>query len=127
MPPNPILPLLLSMPPLTLCYLPCCPLLHGKVVLRTLTLSRKLFSRRLPNGTTWYVPWKFSNTSTILHRSYGPVQSWSRCACLPFIFDEIIFIYGPLQPGGHLFLSTIARTPLSYILTILFAETILRK
>jgi len=31
------------------------------------------------------------------------------------------------QPGGHLFLSTIARTPLSYILTILIAEHMLRK
>jgi polyprenyldihydroxybenzoate methyltransferase/3-demethylubiquinol 3-O-methyltransferase len=29
------------------------------------------------------------------------------------------------QPGGHLFLSTIARTPLSYVLTILVAEQIL--
>ncbi|TFK52841.1 ubiquinone biosynthesis O-methyltransferase [Heliocybe sulcata] len=32
-----------------------------------------------------------------------------------------------LKPGGHLFLSTIARTPLSYALTILAAEHILRK
>ncbi|KIM90456.1 hypothetical protein PILCRDRAFT_812207 [Piloderma croceum F 1598] len=32
-----------------------------------------------------------------------------------------------LKPGGHLFLSTIARTPLSYVLTILVAEHILRK
>ncbi len=31
-----------------------------------------------------------------------------------------------LQPGGHLFLSTIARTPLSYLLTILIAERALR-
>jgi 2-polyprenyl-6-hydroxyphenyl methylase/3-demethylubiquinone-9 3-methyltransferase len=31
------------------------------------------------------------------------------------------------KPGGHLFLSTIARTPLSYALTILAAEHILRK
>ena len=31
-----------------------------------------------------------------------------------------------LQPGGHLFLSTIARTPLSYFLTILMAEDVLR-
>lgn len=30
------------------------------------------------------------------------------------------------QPGGHLFLSTIARTPLAYALTILAAERILR-
>jgi len=30
------------------------------------------------------------------------------------------------QPGGHLFLSTIARTPLSYFLTILAAEKVLR-
>ena len=32
-----------------------------------------------------------------------------------------------LQPGGHLFLSTVARTPLSYLLVILAAEHILRK
>ncbi|EPQ56347.1 ubiquinone biosynthesis O-methyltransferase [Gloeophyllum trabeum ATCC 11539] len=32
-----------------------------------------------------------------------------------------------LKPGGHLFLSTIARTPLSYLLTIVAAEHILRK
>lgn len=31
-----------------------------------------------------------------------------------------------LQPGGHLFLSTIARTPLSYFLTILAAEKMFR-
>jgi 2-polyprenyl-6-hydroxyphenyl methylase/3-demethylubiquinone-9 3-methyltransferase len=31
-----------------------------------------------------------------------------------------------LQPGGHLFLSTIARTPLSYLLTILAAEKVFR-
>jgi polyprenyldihydroxybenzoate methyltransferase/3-demethylubiquinol 3-O-methyltransferase len=31
-----------------------------------------------------------------------------------------------LQPGGHLFLSTIARTPLSYLLTILAAEMVFR-
>jgi len=32
-----------------------------------------------------------------------------------------------LKPGGHLFLSTISRTPLAYALTILLAEDILRK
>ena len=31
-----------------------------------------------------------------------------------------------MQPGGHLFLSTISRTALSYFLTILSAEDILR-
>lgn len=31
------------------------------------------------------------------------------------------------QPGGHLFLSTISRTPLAYALTIFLAEDILRK
>jgi 2-polyprenyl-6-hydroxyphenyl methylase/3-demethylubiquinone-9 3-methyltransferase len=30
------------------------------------------------------------------------------------------------QPGGHLFLSTIARTPLSYLLTIVAAEKVFR-
>ncbi|KAF5383192.1 hypothetical protein D9615_004910 [Tricholomella constricta] len=32
-----------------------------------------------------------------------------------------------VKPGGHLFLSTIARTPLAYFLTIFLAEDILRK
>ncbi|KAF9054531.1 S-adenosyl-L-methionine-dependent methyltransferase [Panaeolus papilionaceus] len=32
-----------------------------------------------------------------------------------------------VKPGGHLFLSTISRTPLAYALTILMAEDILRK
>ena len=31
-----------------------------------------------------------------------------------------------VQPGGHLFLSTIARTPLSYLLSIVVAEKVLR-
>lgn len=31
-----------------------------------------------------------------------------------------------VKPGGHLFLSTIARTPLSYFLTIFMAENVLR-
>ena len=30
------------------------------------------------------------------------------------------------QPGGHLFVSTVARTPLSYFLTIFVAENVLR-
>ncbi|KAG6845140.1 hypothetical protein H0H87_000376 [Tephrocybe sp. NHM501043] len=32
-----------------------------------------------------------------------------------------------VKPGGHLFLSTIARTPLAYFLTIFLAEDVLRK
>jgi len=32
-----------------------------------------------------------------------------------------------IQPGGHLFLSTISRTPLAYILTIFAAEHVFRK
>jgi len=32
-----------------------------------------------------------------------------------------------LKPGGHLFLSTISRTPLAYALTILLAEDVLRQ
>jgi len=32
-----------------------------------------------------------------------------------------------LKPGGHLFLSTISRTPLAYVLTIFMAEDILRR
>ncbi|RIB06298.1 S-adenosyl-L-methionine-dependent methyltransferase [Gigaspora rosea] len=33
---------------------------------------------------------------------------------------------GLVKPGGHLFLSTISRTPLSYVLTILLAERVFR-
>lgn len=33
---------------------------------------------------------------------------------------------GASQPGGHLFLSTISRTPLAYLLTIFAAEDALR-
>ncbi|KAG6909019.1 hypothetical protein DXG01_002405 [Tephrocybe rancida] len=32
-----------------------------------------------------------------------------------------------VKPGGHLFLSTISRTPLAYLLTIFLAEDVLRK
>lgn len=32
-----------------------------------------------------------------------------------------------VKPGGHLFLSTIARTPLAYLITILAAEDVLRR
>ncbi|PFH50262.1 hypothetical protein AMATHDRAFT_75728 [Amanita thiersii Skay4041] len=32
-----------------------------------------------------------------------------------------------VKPGGHLFLSTISRTPLAYLLTIVMAEQVLRK
>jgi len=31
-----------------------------------------------------------------------------------------------VKPGGHLFLSTIARTPLAYLLTIFMAEKVMR-
>ncbi|KAG2075695.1 ubiquinone biosynthesis O-methyltransferase [Suillus decipiens] len=44
----------------------------------------------------------------------NPVAFLSACAQL-------------VKPGGHLFLSTIARTPLSYFLTIFTAEYVLRK
>ena len=36
------------------------------------------------------------------------------------------FFFSLLQPGGHLFLSTVARTPLSYLLTIVAAEKVFR-
>ena len=43
---------------------------------------------------------------------------------------EVFCVLKPLplfpQPGGHLFLSTIARTPLAYFLTIFAAEKLLR-
>lgn len=37
-----------------------------------------------------------------------------------------LILWGFYQPGGHLFLSTIARTPLAYLLTIAAAEHVLR-
>ena len=43
------------------------------------------------------------------------------------LFCYSIFIHiGTPQPGGHLFLSTVSRTPLAYFLTIFAAEQLLR-
>ena len=43
------------------------------------------------------------------------------------IFSYLFFLGGSItQPGGHLFLSTIARTPISYLLSIVAAEKVLR-
>ena len=50
----------------------------------------------------------------VLEHVDNPAHFLSTCASL-------------VKPGGHLFLSTIARTPLAYALTILFAEHLLRK
>lgn len=40
--------------------------------------------------------------------------------------ERICTLTSDRQPGGHLFMSTIARTPLSYFLTIFLAENVLR-
>lgn len=45
---------------------------------------------------------------------------------VPFLRLDILTLFSIMQPGGHLFLSTIARTPLAYLLTILAAEHVLR-
>ncbi|KAJ7577074.1 S-adenosyl-L-methionine-dependent methyltransferase [Mycena floridula] len=50
----------------------------------------------------------------VLEHVDNPAQFLSTCAEL-------------LKPSGHLFLSTISRTPLSYFLTIFMAENVLRK
>lgn len=42
-----------------------------------------------------------------------------------WVLTAALFL-APHQPGGHLFMSTIARTPLSYFLTIFMAENVLR-
>ena len=70
----------------------------------------------------------------VLEHVDNPATFLSTCAELLkvgvlFSFHiEIPFKFLPWkQPGGHLFLSTISRTPLAYALTILLAEDILRK
>ena len=60
----------------------------------------------------------------------NPVSFLETCAelvkvCVVFFLSSLILKY-VAQPGGHLFLSTINRTPLSYFLTILLAEHVLR-
>ena len=59
----------------------------------------------------------------------NPADFLRSCASLvkvcpfPWIFTfETDVIELVAQPGGHLFLSTVARTPLSYFLTIFMAE-----
>jgi polyprenyldihydroxybenzoate methyltransferase/3-demethylubiquinol 3-O-methyltransferase len=60
----------------------------------------------------------------------NPISFLETCAelvkvCVVFsLFSHILKHVA--QPGGHLFLSTINRTPLSYFLTILLAERVLR-
>lgn len=55
-----------------------------------------------------------------VRRTGQGVYPWTGVVC-PFLTRS------RLQPGGHLFLSTIARTPLAYLLTIVAAEHVLRK
>ena len=60
----------------------------------------------------------------------NPVTFLETCAELVkvgavYSLSPLVFKY-VAQPGGHLFLSTVSRTPLSYLLTILLAEHVLR-
>jgi polyprenyldihydroxybenzoate methyltransferase/3-demethylubiquinol 3-O-methyltransferase len=57
------------------------------------------------------------------------VRSWSRCVLGRWLVrarSHHLISSLRVQPGGHLFLSTIARTPLSYLLSIVAAEKVLR-
>lgn len=64
------------------------------------------------------------NPSAFL-RSCASLVKVCKRTCKPFIsLSEKIL--GFRQPGGHLFLSTIARTPLSYFSTIFLAEDVLQ-
>ena len=62
----------------------------------------------------------------------NPRTFLANCASLVKVCDPSaphhpnVFTIPSKQPGGHLFLSTIARTPLSYFLTIFAAEQMLR-
>ena len=60
----------------------------------------------------------------------NPATFLATCAELVKVSPSIVimlptFDFVLIQPGGHLFLSTIARTPLAYLLTIVTAEYIL--
>ena len=81
------------------------------------------------------VQWKSSSTSRILLASCAACLSLSRCAAsirlasaetdVQFVlpFDRVsVYVQ---QPGGHLILSTISRTPLSNLLLIQLAESAL--
>ena len=68
----------------------------------------------------------------VLEHVDNPAAFLSTCAELlkvGHLFQRQTYFWIPSwkQPGGHLFLSTISRTPLAYALTILLAEDILRK
>ena len=67
---------------------------------------------------TWYIPWESSNTSITLVCSLPLVLS------LTVMIMLLTFDCALIQPGGHLLLM-IARTPLTYLLTIVAAEYIL--
>ena len=60
----------------------------------------------------------------------NPATFLATCAELVKVSPSVMimlptFDCGLIQPGGHLFLSTIARTPFAYLLTIIAAEYIL--
>lgn len=60
----------------------------------------------------------------------NPISFLETCAELVkvgavYYLSPLVFKYVS-QHGGHLFLSTVSRTPLSYLLTILLAEHVLR-
>lgn len=71
--------------------------------------------------------WKCSSTLIILVASWIAVRSLLRYALIQlsrYWADNLRCVHS--KPGGHLFLSTIARTPLAHFLTIFMAENVLR-
>lgn len=84
-----------------------------------LRLKTSYQSRR---GLTWFAAWKCWSMWTTLPNFYVPAVISSRCV---FAVALVLQANDPSQPGGNIFLSTIARTPLSYFLTIFMAEKVL--
>ena len=104
-------------------------------------MRRPRRSCRSQSGSMSSARWRSSSTWTTQLRFCVRVRSSSRYvypappACIipsssTRNFHLYVFLkkirFRCLQPGGHLFLSTIARTPLSYLLTILAAEKVFR-
>ncbi|KIL69239.1 hypothetical protein M378DRAFT_98583 [Amanita muscaria Koide BX008] len=79
---------------------------------------------------------KLSSTLSYLHSPAEPLLSEPKRYDVVCSMEVIEHVNDPakfletcaelVKPGGHLFLSTISRTPLSYLLTILLAEHVLR-
>ncbi|KAF5387339.1 hypothetical protein D9757_005768 [Collybiopsis confluens] len=79
-------------------------------------LPRNLTYRHTPAESLLQEPKRYDVVCSmeVLEHVDNPVMFLKTCAEL-------------LKPSGHLFLSTISRTPLSYFLTIFMAEKVLRK